>query len=555
MTLLALALLLQTGPTADSARTQQAVSQAQAEFERGRIWMIASTPPGAAGSCDVKIGRYCYWYNENEPPPPPDTQGLLLARGTLLDQLNKALTRYPGDFWLTGQIVRYLIEDRRADSALAIVDSCKTTPWWCSALKGMVYHISGYTQTAERAFEDAIRQMSEERRCAWNNLRPLITGYYDGAYKDLTCAQRDSANAHLLWLGRPQFSALGNPLRTEIYARRTWLATFENAITQDGSPMGDDLVELVFRYGWSTAWSQNSPPPGVQGAGYSIVGHEPKPAYSFMPDHEDEAGFPEWKWKDPKASSRFHPIWATGIVWIDEVQWTRFLRGDKAMTVASFRAPWAHKTAQFTDVTLALSAGPEEGDPIPGFGTSHGPRGVARALGTWGRRLLASLEVIDPGSGMAAIGRTVLEPLSEGQETGPMVSDILLFEPGEDLPEGLDAAMKLARSGTTVPVGSAVGLYWETYRAGAGEAFEVSLAVEQARAGLLKRVGRTFGLGGKARPIKLSWNGAGGEGVVAQSIEVDLADLPKGRYSIILTLKRGTEPELQTVREIEIVAR
>lgn len=552
MTLLALALLFQTGAAADSARTHQATANAQAEFERGRIWMIAQTPPGAAGSCDVKIGRYCYWYNENEPPPPADTPGLIMARGTLLDQLHKALTRYPGDEWATGQIVRYLIEDRRADSALSIVDNCKTTPWWCSALKGLVYHVSGYTETAEKAFREAIQLMPAAKRCEWNDLEWVLTSFYTEAYKTLGCAQRDSANARLVWLGRPQFSARGNPLHTEINARRTWLATFEHAITQDGTPMGEDLIELVFRYGWSTAWSMNAPPPGVQGAGYSIVGHEPKPAYSFLPDNERDGGIPEWKWRDPKASSRFHPIWATGIVWIDEVQWTRFLRGDKAMTVASFRASWEHQTAQFTDVTLSLSGGPEEGDPIPGFGTNNGSRGVARALGTRGIPLLASVEVIDPGSGKAAIGRTILEPLDADQETGPIVSDILLFTPGEDLPEGLDGAMKLARSGTTVPVGSAVGLYWETYRGGAGTAFEVGLAVEQAKAGFIKRVGRTFGLGGKARPIKLSWNGAAGEGVVAQSIEVDLADLPKGKYSIILTLTRGTE-ELQTVREIEIV--
>ena len=54
------------GSAADSARDLSRARMAQVSFERSRR---AQLPYGSStgGRCDVRLGRYCWWYDESMP--------------------------------------------------------------------------------------------------------------------------------------------------------------------------------------------------------------------------------------------------------------------------------------------------------------------------------------------------------------------------------------------------------------------------------------------------------------------------------------------------------
>ena len=87
----AIALQLQTaslsgsvsaGPQAtsvDSVADARRARDAQAWFERAR----RSNLPweGSAGDrCEVRLGRYCWWYDESAPPLPPEKEAITSRR-------------------------------------------------------------------------------------------------------------------------------------------------------------------------------------------------------------------------------------------------------------------------------------------------------------------------------------------------------------------------------------------------------------------------------------------------------------------------------------------
>ena len=84
----------------DSARDQGRARSAQAAFERSRRSLL---PLGssASGRCDVRLGRYCWWYDESQPVFPPESSTLTKRRDEFLAELDVLGARYPGSDWLT----------------------------------------------------------------------------------------------------------------------------------------------------------------------------------------------------------------------------------------------------------------------------------------------------------------------------------------------------------------------------------------------------------------------------------------------------------------------
>src|SRR2546430_11984883 len=82
----------------------------------------------------VQIGRFCYWYDDDaEPqrPPPLESEAITLARDRLLATLDTAALALPGDEWLAGQRVRYLLQSGRSADALLAARACRAPIWWC----------------------------------------------------------------------------------------------------------------------------------------------------------------------------------------------------------------------------------------------------------------------------------------------------------------------------------------------------------------------------------------------------------------------------------------
>src|SRR5207249_2934211 len=85
---------------------------------------------------------------DSAPPEPPQIRQ---ARTRLLAALDVAGASLPGDEWIVGQRVRYLLEDSQPRLAARAVEQCRAVRSWCEALGGLVQHASGEFAAAPRS--------------------------------------------------------------------------------------------------------------------------------------------------------------------------------------------------------------------------------------------------------------------------------------------------------------------------------------------------------------------------------------------------------------------
>src|SRR6185295_690294 len=88
------------------------------------------------------------WYSGDKDPPWDERAALdsaILAqfrpivsgaRAKLLAELAQDAAALPGDGWLTGQRVRFALDQGDMPAATRAVADCRADPWWCTALFG-----------------------------------------------------------------------------------------------------------------------------------------------------------------------------------------------------------------------------------------------------------------------------------------------------------------------------------------------------------------------------------------------------------------------------------
>src|SRR5918995_180148 len=67
----------------------------------------------------------------------------------------------------------------------------------------------------------------------------------------------ESCPAPIGWLADPLYSLPGNDLRTEHYARHTMALLLQDASNPYGIVWGDDMRELLIRFGWPAHWARS----------------------------------------------------------------------------------------------------------------------------------------------------------------------------------------------------------------------------------------------------------------------------------------------------------
>jgi hypothetical protein len=154
----------------DSQAVLRRAQRAQAEFEWARRARVPVAPTRSTDGCDESIGRFCYWHDPTEQAPPPEPASIGAARTRLLRILDSAALALPGDEWIAGQRVRYLVESGADSSALTAARSCRAADWWCAALVGFALHAAGNFAGADSAYAVALRDMPREERCRWNDV-------------------------------------------------------------------------------------------------------------------------------------------------------------------------------------------------------------------------------------------------------------------------------------------------------------------------------------------------------------------------------------------------
>jgi hypothetical protein len=141
----------------------------------------------------------------------------------------------------------------------------------------------------------------------------------------------------------------------------------------------------------------------------------------------------------------------------------------------------------------------------------------------------------------------------------PVVSDILLFAPGEVLPGSLETALPVALGTPVVQVGQRVGLYWEMYDEPDSTPVEIAITAMKAhwRGDAPYPVGRPWCPFPDESPVRLRWReepGARPPGS-ARAVALDVRSLPTGRYVVTIQVSAAGRPRGCSTREFRIAAR
>jgi hypothetical protein len=527
----------------DSLAVLDAAKSAQHDFEWFRTHHLPWSKGGVRwGSCDERVGRFCFCYADDSSwRPPPEPQAIHEARDRLVGTLDSMAVLLPGDGWIAGQRIRYLVEASHAEAAILAAWECRAEPWWCDALAGYAFNAAHRFAPADSAFTAALDAMPEEQRCRWTDLRPLLTDLA-GRYRKLPCAERDTLAERFWWLADPLYMVPGNERRTEHYARRVMNAlqndAFERERPASFDPMSFDPA---------------------------IIGHNDPRSWYFLPPARfvtspDAIREGSWNLEPARPISSYTPPYAVAFHELPH-QIAVFRRGDSIAVVAGYdvRAPEDSLTRntkiRHVEAALVLQPGPRRRRIIV-RATGTAPDGVLLALAPAEPTLL-SLEALDRAdSTHASRERYWLAVVRRA--SGIALSDPLLFnvEQPDSLPQSLPDVVASTLGTARVIQGGRVGVFWETYGlADRREGFRTTLTLTRTGKSFLRRAAEWAGLAShNDHYVSLSWEELPQPGVTVYPHALSLAvpDAPPGRYVLEITLNMPGEPAAHTSRTLVV---
>jgi hypothetical protein len=538
----------------DSAQLTRRARGLQARFETRRRHMLPKFYTGVADRCLI-VGRFCEWHpnNSQDYVVPGEGNDIREARAELLRELSKLSAALPGDDWIIGQRIRYLVESRDT-AAIGVARSCRASKWWCEALLGLALHVNGDYVAADSAYSVALADMPTLTRCHWTNLSPLLDDDIRGTYRKMACDQRDAINGRIWWVADPLYMTQGNERRTEHFSRMLHTALLRDAVNTYGLSWGGDLAELMLRFGWAEKWTQQPPNGLLTDAQPSVTGHEPEPGFHFFltqrpPDSLAQIVDSLFDVYQFPPREQYSPPYTRVFVRLD-AQVARFRRGDSTRVVAAYdvSADTIFGRRQFDAALLAM--GDESTAPARADVAQSPAKGVLTVMTPWKSQMIG-VELLARDSAGAARWRSGFAeiPLDSGRIT---VSDLLFVDGAPSLPTDLSEAIPNAHGGTSFRRDSRVGLFWELYGTSAADStLSTSLTITPIDEGLLRRAFRALRIAPKLSPINIRWQENGASGVLsARSVLLDLSLVPAGKYEVKLEV--GTNPAATASRIIEV---
>ncbi len=550
------------GPSSASLKGAQLGFEA---FRRDHL-LDMSVGRGINGTCDEQVGRFCYWYDDRSPPPPNDPVIIKEARDKFIARLDSNARAFPAERWTSGQLVRYLTEAGRFTEAVDAAKRCRVEGWWCFGLRGFAFHMAGDYLLADSAYAHALALMPERDQCDWRDLKLLLDDVLLKDYREFSCARSAAFESRVWWLSRPMLSSAGNDARTEYYSRLMYTKFLEDGPSVHAFEFDADERELLLRYGWPRTWTREGSAIGPFGARGNITGHEPTPAHPMLPMAtsvrnpalSDSLG---WRGKGlPGVRARYHADYARRLLALPH-QAALFRRGDTAQVVLAYdvgddTAFTSAATSKHLTAALVLTRGEERDATIVRLDAAQ-TTGVLVARAPWGPTLI-SAEVAAPDAHVLSRARYGLRA-SDMPGARVQVSDLLLFDPYQDMPNRLEDVVPHARSSVSLKADTKVGIYWETYNTRpTGEGMQVSITVapEEQEGGNWLRKGLTaLRLVREAKPISVGMRdvSARGLGYTPRSVVVDLATLKPGRYALELEVTADGTIPVRSSRIINIV--
>ncbi|HJP85657.1 MAG TPA: hypothetical protein VJ852_06685 [Gemmatimonadaceae bacterium] len=542
-------------PRIDSAEISDHARDLQASFEIRRRRML---PRFYIGTVDQNhcliVGRFCEWHpNLKDYTIPDEGRDIIRARNDLLRDLERASALIPGDDWIMGQRIRYMLESHDT-STVTVARACRATKWWCDALLGLALHVRGDFLAADSAYELALDGMPSPLRCHWQNLSPLLDDDLRGTYHKMTCAQREAADARIWWVSDPLYMTPGNERRTEHYSRVLQTMLQQNSVNTYGSTWGGDLAELILRFGWAEKWTQEPSHSMYPDAKPSITGHEREPGYHFFltqrpPDSLAQIADSIFDIFQFPPREQYSPAYTNGFVRLD-AQVARFRRGDSTKIVAAYDVTTDTIFGSHKFAAAVIAMGDEATTPSMTELDSSPTKNVLTVSTPWKEQLIG-VELMAKDSTAAARWRAGFAeiPLDSGKIS---VSDLLFVDGAPSLPGSLEEAIPRAHGGTRFNRKVQVGLFWELYGSTpADSALPVTLTITPVDESLLRRAFRVLRIVPKAMPLNIRWQENGAAGVMSpRSVVLDLSAIPAGKYAVKLEV--GASGGTSTTRIIEV---
>lgn len=555
----------------DSLRLLDQARSAQSAFEASRNMNLPRMQPEDQRACDAVIGRMCYWDEDSDEQGGRDSAATWepvatnRARRKLVATLDRLGGRLPGDSWIVGQQVRYLVEGGADSAAIAAGHECRSVQWWCGVLTGYALHASGDYADAESAFDSALAQMPRDVRCRWTDISLLLDDAERENYQRLPCEARDSVERRFWALARPSYAVKGNDRRTEHFSRvllaELW-ATSRNAY---GMSWADDMREVLIRFG-APQWYATTWPTGFGNAA-GVVGHDRRHGYHFAADIDH--GAVSWNPRARPAREKYAAPYLDSLATID-AQFAMLKRGDSAVLVA------AYSGANLSNATV-LGVSSDSGVTMVS-GDSAQPR--IRSAHTEWKDVVAGIEAYDRVNRIDRRVRWLIVP-PVAAPGAPELSTILFFAgdtPGDV--STIDEALAHALTTSVLKGARKLGLYWEMYardtassqavdsgatQAGDGvelpagdtlsrsdSSADVAISVTRIDSGVLKWLAQALHLSPQDSRVAMRWHETRVGDVTARSVVLDLAELPAGTYRITLSVGPDDRHRTTTAREITL---
>lgn len=524
----------------DSAEIAAAARKAQSRFERVRAGRLTWHRGDPSRACHEYVGRYCVWHDEadDEWQPPPPHRDVVEARDALLADLAGAAAVIPGDGWIAGQRVAYLLEAERDDRALDAARGCLAERWWCHALTGLVHHARHEPGPAEQNFEAAMPLLPPDELSRWRNAAPLMAQRDLRALEALSTAARDSLIELFWWLADPLWMRAGNDRRNEHFARLVQSRIAREARNIEGARWSSDMEELLLRFGAPVGWERRA----SNGMEYrvSIITHRAAHGSTFVPSlalaSDPWNSTPrEWELSPVIPAAEYAPSYARFDATL-EFQLAVLPDGDSATVAVAFAL--AHDSILPAD---SIVAGLVVGTPAAMAADSGGGRagGVSRAVSIPARNVVASLEAVTGGPVPRAARIRKGLPLAGRDSSAIAISDPLLIN--GDGPDPLSRGAAIARMllPSAIAEFDSIGVYFEAARLAPDVPVEITLSLEPERGGFLHRIGQSLGLAAPRPAVQIVWEERPpAEGRLTRTVTLGFAEVPPGRYVLQMLVRQ-----------------
>jgi hypothetical protein len=556
------------GTTGDTTAPQvreparEAGARAQGRFENYRRANLPASRGGSPRDCQERVGRFCYWYDEDGevPTEPPEVTAARLQLVRTLDSLARA---EPEDSWVAGQRVKYLDEAGRNAEALAAAQECRAWGWWCDALQGFALHQLGRYPEAEAAWERVLAAMSPGERCAWTDLSLYLELDMQRQYRRNSCGtpQRDAYEARVWWFARSRYAMKGNDARSEHFARLTYAEFIRAAPSVYMFGFDEDERELLLRFGWPRAWSRGpSVPSQMGGPQFSIVGHDPIPAYRYIPPMyvmttPTVSDSTDWAVQLPPVVARYQPPFAKRLLMLEHQQGL-FRRGDTALVVLAYDVSKVEGLEGASlEAGLVLTPG---GEPRPSETVlANAPaKGTITVRAPWSPLLMSAEIAAHAQSTLVRARYGIRPPFAQG--TRVSLSDLLFYTPYGSFPTTVEEVLPHALATQKVRSSQPLGVFWEAYNTNpAGEPMTISLTVvpETEEAGGLRRAAQALRLARRSAPVSITVEDFSARGVStsARAVQLDISTLRRGEYLVQLEITVAGQYTIRADRRIVVV--